>query len=360
MSAFRSRLARRDLCCEQVMPVAVVPVISIARAPPKPIYPLPLPFEPQQEPSIPPTIIPMEINEYPSKTYPTPGTILSNKTGYMPPGYLLCDGSEVSRTLYGVLFQVIGTYYGEGDGTNTFHLPNLQNTCDPSTVYIIKYEMGVLPDCSGGGGLGATGPTGSGGSGLGATGSGGGGLGATGATGATGSQGHTGTIGATGATGAVGATGPAGSAEFLLEGPTGPTGPAGPGYFPIPYTGATGTGLISPSAIPIQIFPYPLAYVPAPGTILHNTYGYLPRGYLPCDGAEVSRTTYMYLFDMIGTYYGEGDGSTTFRVPNLYDGFSPPFRYIIRYEDQRISSVLIAPDLIVKGLDLSNSSVEFV
>lgn len=47
----------------------------------------------------------------------------------------------------------------------------------------------------------------------------------------------------------------------------------------------------------------------------------LPDGYLLCDGSQVSRTTYKKLFDVIGTTYGEGDGSATFNLPNLTDKF---------------------------------------
>ena len=42
-----------------------------------------------------------------------------------------------------------------------------------------------------------------------------------------------------------------------------------------------------------------------------------PQGCLFCDGSAVSRTTYAALFGVIGTTYGEGDGSTTFNVPDL-------------------------------------------
>ena len=42
-----------------------------------------------------------------------------------------------------------------------------------------------------------------------------------------------------------------------------------------------------------------------------------PTGWLICDGAAISRTTYAALFTAIGTAYGTGDGSTTFNVPNL-------------------------------------------
>ena len=43
----------------------------------------------------------------------------------MPTGYLLCNGSAVSRTTYNVLYKAIGTLYGAGDGSSTFNLPNL-------------------------------------------------------------------------------------------------------------------------------------------------------------------------------------------------------------------------------------------
>ena len=42
----------------------------------------------------------------------------------------------------------------------------------------------------------------------------------------------------------------------------------------------------------------------------------VPTGYLLCNGAAVSRTTYAALFAVIGTTYGSGDGSTTFNLPN--------------------------------------------
>lgn len=42
-----------------------------------------------------------------------------------------------------------------------------------------------------------------------------------------------------------------------------------------------------------------------------------PTGWLLCDGAAVSRTTYAALFAVIGTTYGAGDTSTTFNVPDL-------------------------------------------
>ena len=48
--------------------------------------------------------------------------------GTVPPtGWLICDGSAVSRTTYAELFKAIGTSYGAGDGSTTFNLPNRKN-----------------------------------------------------------------------------------------------------------------------------------------------------------------------------------------------------------------------------------------
>ena len=43
----------------------------------------------------------------------------------------------------------------------------------------------------------------------------------------------------------------------------------------------------------------------------------IPDGWLLCNGASVSRTTYAKLFAAIGTRYGSGNGSTTFNLPNF-------------------------------------------
>jgi len=54
------------------------------------------------------------------------GTIVAWPTDTPPDGWLLCDGSEVSRTEYADLFNVIGTTFGAGDGSTTFNLPDLR------------------------------------------------------------------------------------------------------------------------------------------------------------------------------------------------------------------------------------------
>ena len=43
-----------------------------------------------------------------------------------PTGFLLCDGSAVSRSTYATLFSAISTTYGAGDGSSTFNLPDLR------------------------------------------------------------------------------------------------------------------------------------------------------------------------------------------------------------------------------------------
>lgn len=59
------------------------------------------------------------------KSYPA-GSISMYAGSTAPTGYLLCDGSAVSRTTYSALFTAIGTAYGAGDGSTTFNVPNLK------------------------------------------------------------------------------------------------------------------------------------------------------------------------------------------------------------------------------------------
>ena len=54
------------------------------------------------------------------------GTVIMFSTSALPAGYLKCDGSAVSRTVYAKLFAVLGTLYGAGNGSTTFHLPDLR------------------------------------------------------------------------------------------------------------------------------------------------------------------------------------------------------------------------------------------
>lgn len=52
------------------------------------------------------------------------GTVMASAGTTAPTGYLLCDGSAVSRTTYSNLFAIIGITHGQGDGSTTFNLPD--------------------------------------------------------------------------------------------------------------------------------------------------------------------------------------------------------------------------------------------
>lgn len=54
------------------------------------------------------------------------GTILPYGGSTAPPGYAICDGSAISRTIYAALFAAIGTSWGVGDGATTFNIPDLR------------------------------------------------------------------------------------------------------------------------------------------------------------------------------------------------------------------------------------------
>lgn len=62
------------------------------------------------------------------------------------------------------------------------------------------------------------------------------------------------------------------------------------------------------------------AYLPS-GMVLYFANSTVPTGWLQCDGAAVSRTTYANLYAAIGTVYGSGDGSTTFNLPDTRGQF---------------------------------------
>jgi microcystin-dependent protein len=55
-----------------------------------------------------------------------PGSVVAYISTSAPGGWLLCDGSNVSRTTYATLFSVIGTTFGVGDGSTTFTLPDMR------------------------------------------------------------------------------------------------------------------------------------------------------------------------------------------------------------------------------------------
>lgn len=60
-----------------------------------------------------------------SGTFPA-GIILAYGGTTVPSGYLLCDGSAVSRTAYADLYAAVGNAFGSGDGSTTFNLPDFR------------------------------------------------------------------------------------------------------------------------------------------------------------------------------------------------------------------------------------------
>lgn len=52
------------------------------------------------------------------------GSVAPFSGSVVPTGWLLCDGSAVSRTTYSNLFTALGTAHGQGNGSTTFNLPD--------------------------------------------------------------------------------------------------------------------------------------------------------------------------------------------------------------------------------------------
>ncbi|MDB5167256.1 MAG: hypothetical protein JWN26_401 [Candidatus Saccharibacteria bacterium] len=207
-----------------------------------------------------------------------------------PQGYLIEDGSAVSRNTYSDLFAVIGTTYGAGDGSTTFNLPD-------SRAYTVVNRL------------------------------------STDANFATVGQ-KTGAKTVTIATAQL----PSHSHNFTY---------GGSNYASFPYTGApntsgglafsvgttlyggvglasTGGGGASNTVQPSIVKMRAIKYAPidnsvstlSAGSSINGYWTSAPTGYLLEDGSAVSRSTYSNLFSSIGTTYGAGDGSTTFNLPD--------------------------------------------
>ena len=54
------------------------------------------------------------------------GTIFITARSAAPTGFLLCDGSAISRATYAALFSAISTSFGSGDGSTTFNVPDFR------------------------------------------------------------------------------------------------------------------------------------------------------------------------------------------------------------------------------------------
>lgn len=77
------------------------------------------------------------------------GAVVAFAGSTSPTGWLLCDGSAVSRTDYAALFAVIGTTYGTGDGSTTFNLPNLVDKFVEGSATSGTVKAAGLPNITG-------------------------------------------------------------------------------------------------------------------------------------------------------------------------------------------------------------------
>ncbi len=88
------------------------------------------------------------INEVFNKPSVPIGVINPYGGNVAPTGWLMCDGSAVSRDTYADLFSIIGTAYGGGDGSTTFNLPDMRESV-PKGAGLSGYNVGTHLDADG-------------------------------------------------------------------------------------------------------------------------------------------------------------------------------------------------------------------
>src|SRR3954447_9235482 len=81
------------------------------------------------------------------------GAILVFASSSIPSGFLVCDGSAVSRTTYAALFAVIGTTYGAGNGSTTFNVPDLRDRLAAELNIVLDYVIATEPGTTGSGAI---------------------------------------------------------------------------------------------------------------------------------------------------------------------------------------------------------------
>ena len=212
------------------------------------------------------------------------GSSISGYWSSPPEGYLLEDGSAVSRTQYSALFALIGTTYGVGDGFSTFNLPDSRGrvTVNISTT---DTEFNTMGEEYGEKNHALT-------------------------IGELPSHAHNQYITAnTGGTAIRNDFSSDGGSLAYDQGVS--TSPTGSG---VPYS-VLQPSIVKRYAIKHQASDGSASTLPA-GTTLQGYWSSTPSGYYHENGAAISRTTYATLFTAIGDTYGVGDGSTTFAVPD--------------------------------------------
>lgn len=223
------------------------------------------------------------------------GSIQAYPGANAPAGWLICDGSAVSRTTYASLFAITGTMYGVGDGSTTFNIPDLRGIFVRGSGISGKLTTAIGTAVSGSLSTYQNDSI----------------------------QGHSHGILVKQTTGAVGAgdiadSNAAGdftrytSASYQTDGAR---GVPRIGYETNPANLSL-TYIIKASQVLTDV-------IIAQNTVLHPVgmvamFGgsIAPYGWSMCDGSAISRTEYADLFTTIGTTYGIGDGSTTFNLPD--------------------------------------------
>jgi len=103
------------------------------------------------------------------------------------------------------------------------------------------------------------------------------------------------------------------------KGDTGDTGPAGP---TVPDDGTvTAAKLASVLNLSGKTITLPSNLIVPVGSVIYFPASTPPSGFLKANGAAISRATYAELFALIGTNYGNGNGSTTYNLPDLRGEF---------------------------------------
>ena len=77
-----------------------------------------------------------------------PGLIMMWPKMTAPGGWLICDGTAVSRSTYASLYAVIGTVFGTGNGSTTFNLPNF-NGRSPVGYDSVQSDFNAIGKCGG-------------------------------------------------------------------------------------------------------------------------------------------------------------------------------------------------------------------
>ncbi len=207
----------------------------------------------------------------------------------LPTGWLICDGSAISRTTYQDLYSIIGTKYGSGDGSTTFNLPDLRTRVPVGYNSTGTFNL-----------LGKTG----------------------------GAENHTLSIDEmaihnnTFVDNYFSAYDNFSNSNLIYGNPFSSVSNSRGQRFYHDYTSENSGSSQSHNNlqpyIVINYIIYSISNINNPiGSIITYAGNNTPDNLLYCDGSAISRTTYSNLFSIIGITYGSGDGSTTFNLPDL-------------------------------------------